>query len=153
MNDEIVIYLTKLKKIYLSIDPKVMGKEIVKLDRLLNELKNPVEISSPKPVSKKQTKNTFMENYQILLKKDYKNLTGIKLNYESFTNSENIVAYIETKPKESVIKEATALDLKLLYSLLTGDEKEIKGKKNDLYEAIYRNIRARRRGEAFMKTV
>ncbi|MFN7253183.1 MAG: hypothetical protein ACK4M9_20780 [Anaerobacillus sp.] len=52
-----------------------------------------------------------------------------------------------------MIIEATAIDLKLLYSLLTGDEKEIKGTKNDIYEAIFRNIRARRRGEAFMKTV
>lgn len=153
MNDEIVFYLTKLKNIYLSIDPKVMGMEIRHLDRLLDELQTTEENSSHKPVSKKHTKNTFIENYKYLAKKDFKRLSGIKLNYEDFTNSEAIVTYIETKPKESVIKEATALDLKLLYSLLTGDVKELKGTKNNMYEAIYRNIRAKRRGEAFMKTV
>ncbi len=147
MSKEIVDYLKHLVKIYKAMDAKHFENDIANIERIISDIGVPV-----KTTEKKAKKKSFREIYQFLLEKEYHLLTGTKLNYQVFGVSNDIIKFIETNSKADVIKETTALDLKLLYSLLTNDPTEIKGTKSDLYEAIKRNVRAKRRGEAFVKS-
>lgn len=150
VNRDIVVYLTKLKNIYVSIGEKQLEKDILKLEKMIGDLKETQKETSPKSNPKK---SIFKENYQFLTEKKFQAMSGIKMNYAAFSSSDDVENYFKSSTKEKVLREATLIDLKLLYSLLTNDSNEIKGRKNDIYEAIKRNIRARRRGEAFKKVL
>jgi hypothetical protein len=150
MNNEIADYLKRLKQIYVAVDEKLFRNDIVALEKIIDSIQEkPREtISNPKT-----QKKTFSDSYHSVIQKNYQDLRGTKLNYEKFTTEDDVVCYFEQNVKTKILKNTTALDLKLLYSLLTGNPIEIKGNKNDLYEIIKRNVRARKRGEAFMKSV
>lgn len=147
INQEVAEYLIRLKNIYVSINGKVLAKDITKIEKLINLIQDNYVESAPKT----RTKKFFKDQYKSLLEKDYSAMTGTKINYELFDSQDDVVNYVDKNAKNKIFREATALDLKLLYSLLTADPTEIKGTKNDVYDAIKRNVRARRRGEAFMK--
>ncbi|MFC0470920.1 hypothetical protein ACFFHM_10535 [Halalkalibacter kiskunsagensis] len=151
MNDQIVDYLIHLKSIYLAIDEKVLRNDITQLDKLIKTLQETSGGKSTTPPQQK--KKVFSESLKILLEKNYDRLKGTKLDYYQLTNQDEVECFIETHAKTKILKDATALDLKLLYSLLTEDPNEIKGTKSDVFEAIKRNIRARKRGEAFKNTI
>ncbi|RXI96476.1 hypothetical protein DS745_22460 [Anaerobacillus alkaliphilus] len=147
MSEEVVYYLHQLKNLYSALDTKEFDKDIAKIDQIISTFEVP-----SKKIEPKSKKRNFTEMYQLLLAKNFHLLTGTKLNYQVFPNGDDIVHFIEKNSKADVIKETTALDLKLLYSLLTEDPNEIKGTKSHIYEAIKRNVRAGRRGEAFIKS-
>jgi hypothetical protein len=105
--------------------------------------------NSTKPTNKKI--QSFPEAVELLFSKRYNDINGIKVNYQKMNCSKNVEAYFDETVKSKVIKETTSLDLRLLYCLLIEDKNEIKGNKNEVYEIIKNNIRARKRGEAFGK--
>jgi len=148
--EKMMIELLNLINIYLSIDPKALAKDITKIKNIIESLQDSKERAVPKVSAKK---SSFIDNYQLLIDKNFRTMTGTKINYEIFTSHEEVVNYVDKSDKIKILKEATALDLKLLYSLLTADPTEIKGTKSDVYDSIKRNIRAGRRGEAFMKNL
>lgn len=150
MNIEIIEYLTRLKSIYLVIDENMFRKDVAKLEKIIDSFKETSEKIKFKP---KSPKASFNEIYQLLLERNFKALSGTKLNYEELTTRDHIESYCEKNSKSKILKETTALDLKLLYSLLAEDPNEIKGNKNEVLDAIKRNVRARKRGEAFKQTI
>lgn len=150
MNDQIVEYLTRLKNIYLTIDEKLFQREIKSLEKIIKDLHETKQITTPLT---RQKKNSFKANQTFLIERNYSELSGTKLNYEEFLNEDAIVTYFDKNSKTKILKELTVLDLKLLYSLLTEDPNEIKGTKAEVFDAIKRNIRARKRGAAFIKTI
>ncbi|WP_010283179.1 hypothetical protein [Bacillus timonensis] len=150
-------YLEKLKTIYETLGlPKKEIKEIEKVieifqsygDVLVEEMG--IKTSTEKR-SSKRAKPSFSNLVDSLFLGNYSELEGTKLNYTKLTTVEKIIGYIEDASKTKVMKDASALDLKLLYCLLTEDKQEIKGTKNEIYEAIKRNIRAKKRGKAFLE--
>ena len=151
MNHEIIQYLTRLKKIYETIDQKPLKKEITNLEKIIASLLENENSTEPKVKAAK--KNSFKENYQLIKDKNLAAMTGTKLDYTCFSCNDDVVNFIEKNDQAKLLRKTTALDLKLLYSLLTDNPTEIKGTKNDIYEAMKRNVRARKRGEAFMKTL
>ena len=146
---EIINYLNRLKNIYLLIDEKLLVKDITKLNEIMKDLE---KVNEKTKTTSNQKKKSFQDYYQLLLQRNFFALNGTKLNYQEFLCQENIVKYVENNSKTKILKDTTALDLKLLYSLLTEDPTEVKGNKSEVFDAIKRNIRARKRGEAFMKT-
>ena len=151
MNHEIIQYLTRLKKIYETIDQKPLKKEITNLEKIIASLQENENTTEPKVKAAK--KNSFKENYQLLNDKNLAAMTGTKLDYTGFSCNDDVVNFIEKNDQAKLLRKTTALDMKLLYSLLTDNPTEIKGTKNDIYEAMKRNVRARKRGESFMKTL
>lgn len=146
-NHEVVPYLMKLKEIYKTVGSKDLGNDVKKLERMI------LFFSSPKKTDETPKKRSYKDSLTLILDGNYDQLSGTKLNYSNLSNEVLIIDFIESNSKSKVIKETTALDLKLLYSLLTGDSTDIKGNKNQVYETIKRNIRARKRGEAFTKMI
>lgn len=106
--------------------------------------------SNSKVVSNKSKKRmSFDESLQMINQKRYQDLEGTKMNYEDMNTSQQIIEYIDQTTKAKVLRETTALDLKLLYSILTGKAEEIKGTKSTVYDDIKGYIRAKKRGVAF----
>lgn len=147
---EIVHYLKKLEDIYQTVDAKSLKKEIDRLREMINSLTS-VDQDEKTTTSKGKKGNGFRKNLRLLLDKNYTALTGTKLNYEQMGGFRDVIEFFETYREEDILKHATALDLKLLYTILTGEHRELKGKKDELIQTIKRNIRARKRGEAFRK--
>ncbi len=150
-------YLEKLKTIYETLQiPKKEIKEVEKIielfhgygDILVEEKTGKAKIEKK---SNKTTKPSFSDIVDSLFEKKYSGLVGTKLHFTKLNTAEQIITYIDATAKTKVMKEATALDLKLLYCLLTEEKQEIKGTKNEVYEAIKRDIRTKRRGKAFLE--
>ena len=100
---------------------------------------------------KSKKASSFSVALDLLLSQKLKELTGTKIDYVEIYNSERVMEYIDFNPIAKVKRETTVLDLKLLYCLLTGERHEIKGTKDQIYEAIKGNIRAKKRGSAFAR--
>ncbi|MCA1031202.1 hypothetical protein LCL95_09220 [Bacillus timonensis] len=164
--DEIAQHLNQLKNIYVSIGESKFQKELTRLVELIEfvqQREGEKQLDSPKKKAptalkekKKQTaskakKSAFEFAVNTIQAKSYKELKGTKLNYEEVNTSEDVIAFVMNYEDKALLKMTTVLDLKLLYWKLTGDEKELKQKKEHLLQTIRRNIRARNRGEAFAK--
>ena len=147
MNHIIVDYLNRLRNIYLAVDDIVLKQDITKIDHLIKTLEESKETTTSSQQQKK--KKSFSELFNLIAEKKFEELNGVRVDYKNLKNKEEVEHFIEALPKNKILKETTALDLKLLYSLLTGDSSEIKGTKTVIFDAIQRNIRARKRGEAF----
>lgn len=153
-------HLEKTKAIYETL--QVSKKEIKEVEQAIEifTVYGDVEIISArlqaaneKKTSSKNRKVSFSESVDLLSQKRYKELVGTKFYYEDLYTSDQIQTYIDTHTKSKIMKETTVLDLKLLYCLLTGEKGEIKGTKNEVYEALKSHIRARKRGKAFSELI
>jgi hypothetical protein len=150
-------HLEKLKTIYETLQlPKKEVKEIEKaieiFDRLGDvTLEDEIVKGNTEKRSSKKNKPSFSEMIDSLFQEKYGELVGTKLNYTEFRTPVEIVAFIDNASKTKVMKDTTALDLKLLYCLLTEQKQEVKGTKQEVYEAIKRDIRAKKRGKAFLE--
>lgn len=147
VNQEIIFYLEKVRAMYQTIDDTTLKKDIQKIGELIAQLRG--ESSTPQLVKKKE--NSYRESLLLLLDKKYELLKGTRVNFEQVLSSEDVVAFFEFHSEKDILAHTTALDLKLLYTVLTGEHRELKGKKEELLQTIKRNIRARKRGEAFSK--
>lgn len=155
---KVAVHLEKMKSIYETLQlPKKDLKEIEKAieifqrhgDISVEEIMGTKNNAETRSNSK--TKPSFSNIVDSLFQGNYRGLAGTKLNYMEFQSVEKIIGYIDATSKTKVMKDASAIDLKLLYCLLTEDNQEIKGTKNEVYEAIKRNIRAKKRGKAFLE--
>jgi hypothetical protein len=151
-NEVIALYLEKLRRIYLSIDDTRLKKDVDLISEIITSLTSVKSNSEPRK-KKKKTEGQFEKSLAQLSIKNFDALKGTKINYCEVTTSQDVIDFLESHTDSSVLKHTTALDLKLLYYILTNEKIELKGKKEDLLKSIKRNIRARRRGEAFTKTV
>jgi hypothetical protein len=147
-------YLEHLQLIYKAASIQKFKKELKELDQII-EVLAPLkdtfllqEPSSKDLISKK--KAVFPEIAELLLRKEFP-ISGTKLDFSLFSNREKAAEWVENEPKAKLLKNTTLLDLKLLYCLLTGHIIELKGKKEEVYEAIKTHTRAKRTGEAFAK--
>lgn len=87
----------------------------------------------------------------MLTNEKFDDIKGVKLNYNNFKTDIDVMEYFCKHKKENILKSVTCLDLKLLYCILARKNQEIKGKKDKLFETIINNIKAKKRGEAFIK--
>lgn len=150
---ETINQLEKLKSIYEILQiPQQEKKKIDEIIRKLRNVKTEDETQS-KRLSKGKNKKSqkFSDIVELLFAKQFDHISGTKINYKKMNKPEQIVEYFDTTTKSKIFKEATALDLKLLYCLLVEEKSEIKGNKDEVYGVIKNNIRARKRGEAFGK--
>ncbi|WP_456275104.1 hypothetical protein [Bacillus sp. AK128] len=169
-------YIEKLRSIYQSIDEGLFKNEIIELNKtieLLNSIQKgsllptdlvkeqdhqqkPKLAGKPRENTKEKSNiklNKFDQGLKLLSQGKYNELKGTKLNYEEITKEEDVVQFLEETTDSQVLNHATAIDLKLLYCILTGETVEIKGKnKKALLQTIKLNIHAARRGAAFTKT-
>ena len=147
-------YLEHLQLIYKATSIQKFKKELKELDQIIEvlaPLKDTLllqESSSKDSLSKK--KLSFPEIAELLLRKKFPT-SGTKLDFSLFSSREKAAEWVENEPKAKLLKNTTLLDLKLLYCLLTGQVIELKGKKEEVYEAIKTHTRAKRTGEAFAK--
>ncbi|MCC3358582.1 hypothetical protein [Bacillus sp. REN16] len=154
---KVACHLEKMKIIYETLQlPKKDVKEIENAIEIFNRHGDiPIEEKGiktrPEKRSNNKTKPTFSEIVDSLFNKNYSVLAGTKLNYAEFRSVEKIIHYMDNTSKTKVMKDAAAIDLKLLYCLLTEDKQELKGTKNEIYEAIKRDIRTKKRGKAFLE--
>lgn len=150
-------HLEKLKTIYETLQlPKKDVKEIEKAIEIFHRFGDvKVEEASVKANTEERTskknKPSFSEMVDSLFQEKYGGLVGTKLNYTEFRTPVEIIAFIDNTSKTKVMKDTTALDLRLLYCLLTEQKQEVKGTKQEVYEAIKRDIRAKKRGKAFLE--
>lgn len=157
----IITQLEKLRNIYEIVQvPKKDVREVNKiiesiqqLGMLTNAELTPTKSSSNRKntMSPHKKSQSFAEVMELLFENKYHDIGGTKIDYKKMTSPEHIVDYFEATTKSKVMKNATALDLKLLYCLLIQEKRELKGNKNEVYSVIKNNIRARKRGEAFRK--
>jgi hypothetical protein len=166
-------HLEKLRNIYKTINEDKFKQDIKELDQAI-ELYSSLQYGATIPIDpissekteeppKKQRKinhnhpgqkNKFEHAIQLLSEQKYNELTGTKLNYQAITNEEDAIQLLNELTDSQVLKHTTALDLKLLYCILTGESKELKAKKKEeILNTIKQNIRATKRGEAFTKTI
>jgi hypothetical protein len=166
--DVIATYLEKLKTIYLSIDKSKFKKELLELDEAIERVRSmphsttgPTQQNLPAAAtssssSKKKTRkpNAFDHNLILLQEEKYDELKGTKINYKEVTTSVDVIEFLQVHTDAQILKNTTALDLKLLYCIMIDEETELKDKnKEGLLKSIKRNIRAGKRGEAFVKTI
>ncbi|MEH7238789.1 hypothetical protein [Bacillus sp. JJ1562] len=153
---KVAVHLEKLKTIYETL--QLPRKDLIEIDKAIDifHLHGDVSIEeigiktmSEKP-SNNKSKPKFSDIVDSLFQENYSGLVGTKLNFAEFRSGEMIIAYIDDTSKTKVMKDASAIDLKLLYCLLTEDKLELKGTKDEVYEAIKRDIRAKKRGKAFL---
>ncbi|MEH7225947.1 hypothetical protein V7112_19215 [Bacillus sp. JJ1566] len=154
---KVAVHLEKLKTIYETLQlPK---KEIMEIEKTIEIFHRYGDVlveetgttANTEKQSNKKPKPTFSEIVVSLFQENYDGLVGTKLNYAEFRTVDKIIAYIDDTSRTKVMKDASAIDLKLLYCLLTKDKHELKGTKNEVYEAIRRDIRAKKRGKAFLE--
>jgi hypothetical protein len=170
--EQISGYLEKLRNIYTTIDEGKFKKDIKELDEVINLFNSlqsgavvPLEptgdtnsrkalVSNQKVKKPIERLNKFDQAVRLLAEEKYEDLNGTKLNYQEITNDAHVIQLLEELTDAQVLKHTTVLDLKLLYSILTRDKKEIKAKKKEeLLQTIKQNIRAARRGEAFTQNM
>ncbi|WP_102348606.1 hypothetical protein [Bacillus sp. Marseille-P3661] len=155
--NNVVSNLQKYQSILTIINGKKLKSETNDIDRMISILKSygdlPIDTfnHNESPLLVVDKKQSFQEIVELIFNKNFQGIDGIKLNYENFSDIEQIHSYFDQKPKPTIMRETTLLDLKLIYCILTNDKTERKGKKSDVYEAIKSNIRARKRGKAFSK--
>lgn len=148
-------HLQSLKSIYQALDvPKNKVKELDQAIHLFNEygdtsVTDAIHIKGVPRKSKK--KLSFTEVLERIDQGKHEDLEGTKINYETMNSSQHISEFFEQTTKPKVLRETTALDLKLLYSLLTGNPEEIKGTKSKVYDDIKGYVRAKKRGMAFSR--
>mgnify|MGYP007126067947 CR=1 FL=1 len=154
---KVAYHLEKLKTIYETLQlPKKDIKEIENSIEMFHRFGDVMieevvgRVNTEKSSSKKK-KPSFSVMVDSLFQEKYSGLVGTKLNYREFRTPVEIITYIDNTPKTKEMKDTTALDLKLLYCLLTEQKRELKGNKNEVYEAIKRDIRAKKRGKAFLE--
>ncbi|MBM6619641.1 hypothetical protein [Bacillus suaedaesalsae] len=148
--NEIIHYLEKLKSMYVAIDENALRKDIRKIEEIIRSLHGKVE-SNPIKKQVRKKENTFRESLALLNERKYNDLKGTKVNFEHVRSSEDVITFFEIHSETHILSHTTALDLKLIYTILTGEHREIKGKKEELLQTVKRNIRARKRGEAFSR--
>lgn len=158
----IIDKLLKLKVIMSTLDKDKMSDDIKSIDKIIKDI-NKCTFSLTKNVEKtpenvplkeksKKGKSTSFSSALLLLgEQRFDEIKGIKLNYNSFRNDFDVIEYFYSIRKENILKDTTILDLKLLYYILTNNNEEIKGKKDDLFETIINNIKAKKRAIAFNK--
>ena len=150
LNKQVIDYLTKLQDVYKSLNSTLLATDIKQIEAIISDLQA-INHTESKVIIRKQTKKpTFAENHTLHIEQQYEALRGVKLDYANFLSEDDVVSFIENTTRTKALRETTALDLKMLYSILTKDPNEIKGTKQQMYEAISRNIRAKKRGKAFM---
>ncbi|NHM32829.1 hypothetical protein [Neobacillus terrae] len=147
-------YLEHLQLIYKAASIQKFKKELKELDQIIEVLK-PLKDTflMQEPSSKnlmKKNKAAFPDIAELFLRKEFP-INGTKLDFSLFNSKEKAAEWFESEPKTKLLKNTTLLDLKLLYCLLTGQIIELKGKKEEAYEAIKTHTRAKRTGEAFAK--
>lgn len=157
---KLVVHLEKVKSIYETLH--LSRKEISEIEIAIETFKKYGEISIDALVTEQQKtgkqatkkgKMSFSNTVDLLFQKKYGELSGTKLTYTELQTPQQVVDYIERSSKTTVMKDSTALDLKLLYCMLTGENLELKGTKNAVYESIKSTIRAKKRGKAFLEYV
>lgn len=157
---DIIDNLLKLKEILNILDKEKMSEDIKSIDRIIKEInkynsvsiKNTKEAQKNRSLKEKKSKSTsFKDAIALLTNEKIDDIKGVKLNYNNFKNDVDVMAYFCKHKKENILKSVTCLDLKLLYCILARKNQEIKGKKDKLFETIINNIKAKKRGEAFIK--
>jgi hypothetical protein len=154
LRTELVIkYLTKYRDILTIIDAKTSKRELNELDSLIKYLEEygNSDQSIKESKTKKNEKVPFEEIIKLWKDKKLDNVKGLKLNYKNFTCEADVIHYFEGYKREEMFKLITLIDLKLLYFILTGDEKERKKNKNEIFDLILSYIKAQKQGEAFSK--
>ncbi|WP_110113040.1 hypothetical protein [Bacillus sp. CGMCC 1.16541] len=157
---ELAKQLTVLKDVYASVGKAKHKREVAQLAKVIEQLisapDQPLELllkserMELKTTNKRSQKLTFEQNLEHLLRKQYNQLQGTKIKYEDMNTREEVLVFFEYTDA-AILKQTTMMDLKLLYSMLTGEKSELKGKKKeDLVRKIRLNIHASRRGEAFL---
>ncbi|WP_216828563.1 hypothetical protein [Alkalihalobacterium elongatum] len=155
-----ITHLEKLKTIYETVNAskKDIGNietVICKFKQLQRKPSKPINEGSNEgeqaPQKTKAKAHSFVAALNEIKSSNYPNLKGTKLDHKIYKNPATIIDYWTTHSKEKILKETTALDLKILYYGLTNDEHEPKGTKSKLFDMISTNIRARKGGIAFSK--
>ncbi|WP_078553921.1 hypothetical protein [Bacillus alkalicellulosilyticus] len=148
---DVIEHLQKLKQLYEVLDlPKKKLRSVDNAIETIQQLQNtPVQQVMYAEAQQKIT--AFDQAVQTIWSQSFEPIKGTKLDYETIQNKEQVISFVESRSKEQLLKEATALDLKLLYCILVQKSYEIKGTKPKLYDSIKANIRARHSGKAFRK--
>lgn len=159
---DIIAILTKYNQILKTIDYKNLDSQIKEINEIINfinlysdisldEIKNKFEVKSKVVNIEKQNKNTekFKQNIELINKKEFNKIKGIKIEYQEFNNMTDIITFIESKSKEEFIKSYTLLDLNLLYYLISGNTVFKDVKKESLYNKIISYLKAMKQGVAF----
>lgn len=163
--EDIIDKLLKLKLVMNTLDKVKMRDDIKDIDKIIENLKKEsfklngyVEAKDKESITKnrhthdkgkKSPKTSFNDAVLLLAEQKFDEIKGIKLNYNEFIRDSYIIEYFCNTEKKNILKAVTVLDLKLIYCILTDSDKEIKGKKDDLFEVIINNIKAKKRGNAF----
>jgi hypothetical protein len=122
-------------------------------ERYIQELSVINEHNSNINTKKKSEKTTFREITELWNHKEFGKIKRTKLNYQCFNDNPKINAFIKGKSKDEVLEETSIVDLNLIYYILTGNCKEIKKKKEDIYYLITSYQKANKQGEAFSKLI
>lgn len=150
----VIRYLTKYNEILKIIDAGC-SKEIKEIETLVSLLHECIyETSLVIPSWKTERKKVNFDEVIRLYKCGRINeIKGLKLNYKDFSASKDVIHYFEGHKKEEILKATTLMDLKILFFMLTGDERECKRKKDQIIELILSYVKAQKQGEAFGKWV
>jgi hypothetical protein len=164
---DIIDNLVKYKEILKVIEGNNLKEQISDIDKIINSIdsisdiclddlqslfkqtQHENKINTRNKSNKAGNKVSFQESINFLENKEFEKIKGIKLDYDNLYNSVDIIKFVEDKSKSMLLKSATALDLKLLYFLLTGNRKAIKKNKEELYNYITSYIKAKKQGQAF----
>ncbi|KAA0549886.1 hypothetical protein FZW96_00620 [Bacillus sp. BGMRC 2118] len=149
-NKKIIHYLMKLKQLYGAIDEITLRKDIQQIEEIILTLQGIAKEAHPTK-TKRNKENTFSKTLVLLNEKNFHQLKGTKINFKHVASKEDVITFFEIHSDEHILRHTTALDLKLVYTILTEEVRELKGKKEELLQTIKRNIYARKRGEAFSK--
>ncbi|MBM7703513.1 hypothetical protein [Metabacillus iocasae] len=158
---ELAKHLMVLKDVYSSVGKTKHKRDIAHISKMVDQLTSMVDQPLDSLLKRANVeamttkaelkKNSFERSLEYLLNKQYDQLKGTKVKYADLHTCEEVTAFFNNHTDTAILKKTTMLDLKLLYSLLTDEKNELKGKKkDDLVKKIRLNIRAGHRGEAFL---
>lgn len=157
---DIVDILSKYSEILKVIKCKNLNSQLKDIDKIINfisfynnisleDIKDKFKIEELNEKKHNKKSQSFKEAIELINKRQFDKIIGIKFKYDEFTNSSDISNFIENKSKVEVFKLTTILDLNLIYYLVSGNTVCRKSKKDDLYNQIISYIKARKQGEAF----
>lgn len=157
---DIVDILTKYHEILKIIKCKNLNSQLKYIDKIisyislysdvsLEDLRKKFEIEEVNEKKHNKNKQSFKEVIELIDKKEFDNIKGIKLKYNKFNNKSEIITFIESKSKDEVLKLANLRDLNLIYYLISENTVYRKIKKEDLYNEIISYLKAMKQGEAF----
>ncbi len=155
---DVVKHLTQLQLIYETLN--LSKKEMKVIEEMVDVFKTYgdkdisdicIEQTHTEKMVKKSKKVSFLETLELIKQKEYEMVKGVKIRINELNTPEKIMSYIEENPPDKVLGDSTVLDLKILYAILTEENREVRGTKKVIYETIKANIRARKRGIAFSK--